>query len=48
MTSTDVVKPETNTKSTQENKNISRAGSVNGKIEFNNQYLDEFFHNINY
>ena len=41
MTSIDVVKPETNTKSDKKNKNILRTGSMQENIEFNDQYLDE-------
>ena len=47
MTSNDVAKPETNTKSNKRNKNVLKVGSVHENIEINDEYLDENLQNIN-
>ena len=53
MTSNDLAKPETKTKSTvkrmsnKRNKNIPKAGSLQGNVELNDKYLDETLHNYN-
>ena len=47
MTSNDFVKPATNKKPNERNKNILKAGSVHENIEINDKYLDEIVHNNN-
>ena len=45
MTSNDLVKPETNTKSEKKNKTILKGGSIHETIEINDQNLDEILDN---
>ena len=47
MTSNDPIKPETNTKSNNKNRNIPKAGSMNENIEFSDNDLDEILQNNN-
>ena len=44
MTSNDLDKPDTNTKSNKRNKNILEVGSVHENIENNEHSLDEILH----
>ena len=54
MTSNNLDKPNTDTECTlkrtfkKRNKTIQKAESVHEKIEFNDEYLDEFLHNNNF
>ena len=45
MTSNDLAKHETNTKSYRRNKNVLKAGSMQADVEINDQYLDESLDN---
>ena len=47
MSSNELAKPETNTKSNKQNKNFLKAGSVQENIENNIENLDEILHNNN-
>ena len=44
MTSNDLAKPNTKTKSNKRNKNISKSGSVHENVEINEHYLDEILY----
>ena len=47
LTSNDLVKPESNTKSNKKNKNVVKSGFVHENIEINDECLDEILHNNN-
>ena len=47
MTSNDVLKPETKTKSNRRDNNNLKSGSIHANIDINNQDLDEILNNNN-
>ena len=47
MTSNDLAKPDTNTKSNKRNKNVLNGGSMHDNVEINDELLGEILHNKN-